>query len=319
MPQAPSPPPFRATAIVGAGAVGSWVGALLALSGQRVTLIGRQPHVQAVQRQGLQLQRKDGSTTAYPAASTELAAVRGADLVLVCVKCGDTENVAQALAPLLDAGALVLSLQNGVENLATLGRHLRQTVMPAVVYAATALPVPGVVQHFGGSEIVVGPTAAGAGHGGTGTQLQAVAALFGAAGLAVRLSDDVMSELWAKLVVNCACNAVSALAQASYAQMAALPAVQALQQAVVHEAVAVARAEGFEFSSSTLLESVARIASTMPMQRSSTAQDLARGRRTEIEQLNGHIVRRGAAWAIATPVNQALTALVQLAEATANR
>jgi 2-dehydropantoate 2-reductase len=314
MPEAPPTTPFRAIAVVGAGAVGSYFGALLALAGQRVTLVGRPAHVQAVLRQGLELQRAGGSVIAHPAATTELAGVQGASLVLVCVKCGDTEQVARELAPWLDADALVLSLQNGVENVATLARHLRQPVMPAVVYAATALPAPGVVRHFGGGEIVVGP--AGGTSAAADSRLQAVAAVFGAAGVAVRTSDDVMAVLWAKLVVNCACNAISALAQASYAQMACLPAVQALQHAALHEAVAVARAEGFALSTDTLLASVARIAATMPEQHSSTAQDLARGRPTEIQYLNGHVARRGTALGIATPVNQALTALVQLAETT---
>jgi len=314
MPALPSPPPCRAIAVVGAGAVGSWFGGLLALAGQRVTLIGRLPHVQAVRQHGLQMQRADGARTAHPGASTELGAVQGADLVLVCVKCGDTEAVAQALAPRLDADALVLSLQNGVENVATLQRHLHQAVLPAVVYAATALPAPGVVQHFGGGEIVIG--AAGANDPALDGRLQAVAAAFAAAGVAVRVSPGVMAELWAKLVVNCAVNAVSALTQARYAQMAALPAVQALQDAALQEAVAVARAEGHDLAPDTLRAAVARVAATMPAQRSSTAQDLARGRATEIQHLNGHVVRRGAAWGIATPVNQALTALVQLAETT---
>lgn len=312
MPEAPAPPLLRTIAVVGAGAVGSWFGGLLALAGQRVTLIGRAAHVQAVLRQGLRLQRAQGSVTVHPGATTELAGVRGADLVLVCVKCGDTEGVARALAPLLDADALVLSLQNGVENVATLARHLRQTVMPAVVYAATALPEPGVVQHFGGGEIVVGPTAASSMD--AGAQLQAVATAFAAAGVTVRVSGDVMTALWAKLVVNCACNAVSALAQAPYERMAALPAVQVLQQAAAAEAVAVARAEGHDLALDDMLAAVARIAATMPAQRSSMAQDLALGRTTEIAHLNGHVVRRGAALGIATPVNQALAALVQLTE-----
>ncbi|MDP2006976.1 MAG: 2-dehydropantoate 2-reductase [Rubrivivax sp.] len=326
MPPTPPPPPQSAIAIVGAGAVGSYFGALLALAGQRVMLIGRQPHVQAVRRQGLALLRDGSRSTLHPEASTELAAVRGAGLVLVCVKAGDTEAVAQALAPLLDADTLVLSLQNGVQNVATLARHLRQPVLPVVVYAATALPAPGVVQHFGGHEVVIGPAGA-PGAAGEGTQapspspaqLQAVAALFTGAGVTVRLTADAMPALWAKLVVNCACNAVSALAQASYAQMAALPAVQALQRAVVQEAVAVANAEGHVLSLDAMLAAVARIATTMPAQRSSTAQDLARGRPTEITQLNGHVVRRGAALGISTPVNQALLALVQLAELSAPR
>lgn len=305
---------FRAVAVVGAGAVGSYFGGLLALAGQRVTLIGRQAHVQAVRQHGLRLQLAGGTLTTHPAATTALAGVQGADLVLVCVKCGDTEGVARQLAPLLDADALVLSLQNGVENVATLARHLRQPVMPAVVYAATALPEPGLVQHFGGGEIVVGP--AGTAPDVACSRLQAVAAAFAAAGVAVRITPGVMGELWAKLVVNCACNAVSALTQTCYAQMAAVPAVRALQHAAVLEAVVVARAEGHDLAPQALLDAVARIAATMPAQRSSTAQDLARGRPTEIHYLNGHVVRRGAALGIATPANQALSALIQLSEST---
>jgi 2-dehydropantoate 2-reductase len=316
MPQNAPPSPLRAIAVVGAGAVGSWFGALLALAGQRVTLIGRPVHVQAVQHAGLRLQRAGGSVTAHPAATTELAGIRGADLVLVCVKCGDTEAVARELAPVLDADARVLSLQNGVGNVATLERHLHRRVDPVAVYVATAVPEPGVVQHLGGGEIVIGRPDADGLPARAGPSMAAVATLLTAAGVAVRVSDDVMAELWAKLVVNCACNAVSALAQASYAQMAALPEVQALQQAVVHEAVAVARAEGFELTTDAMLAAVARIATSMPAQRSSTAQDLARGRATEIQHLNGHVVRRGAAHGIATPVNQAQTALVELAETT---
>ncbi|MBA4176183.1 MAG: 2-dehydropantoate 2-reductase [Leptothrix sp. (in: Bacteria)] len=319
----PAPVPGGAIAIVGAGAVGSWMGALLALAGHTVRLIGREPHMQAVRRQGLLLQRTQGSVTAFPEAGTELAAVQGAGLVLVCVKSGDTDSVARALAPLLDERALVLSLQNGVGNVATLQAHLRQAVLPVVVYAATALPAPGVVQHLGGGDLVIGP--AGAMTHGTPqaalqhSRLQAVAALFTAAGLQVRVSSDAMHELWAKLVVNCACNAVSALAQASYGEMAAVPAVHGLQRAAVQEAVAVAAAEGQALSLPALLAAVDRIAATMPAQRSSTAQDLARGRPTEIEQLNGHVVRRGAVHGVATPVNQALLALVQLAEAATQR
>ena len=312
--------PAAAISIVGAGAVGSWVGALLALAGHAVRLVGRAPHMQAVQSQGLQLQRASGSVTVFPAAGTELAAVRGSGLVLVCVKAGDTEAVARALAPLLDTQALVLSLQNGVGNVATLQAHLQQTVLPVVVYAATALPAPGVVQHLGGAELVIGPAGSNAARPALADErLQAVAAMFSGAGLNVRISPDALHELWAKLVVNCACNAISALAQASYSEMAAVPGVRELQRAAASEAVAVAAAEGQRLSLPAMLAAVERIGTTMPAQRSSTAQDLARGRPSEIHQLNGHIVRRGAVHGIPTPVNQALLALVQLAESTAGR
>jgi hypothetical protein len=152
------------TTVVGAGAVGSFYGAMLARAGHAVTLIGRAPHVQAIRAErGLQL-HMNGQTHAVPlAASTELDAVRDADLVLFCVKSTDTDAVARQIAPLLKPDALVLSLQNGVDNAETLARHLTgQRVVPVAVYVATAMPGPGEVQHHGRGDLVIGPIDAAA-------------------------------------------------------------------------------------------------------------------------------------------------------------
>ena len=308
--------PIRSTVVVGAGAVGSFYGAMLARAGHAVTLIGRAPHVAAIRRDGLQLHMGGRVETVRLAASTELDVLRDADLVLVCVKSTDTEAVARQIAPLLAEQALVLSLQNGVDNAETIARHVRQPVVPAVVYVATALPAPGVVEHHGRGELVIGPRDAAAAQDPTlAPRLQAVVELFATAGITVRVAPDVMAELWRKLLVNCAFNAISALTQQPYGRMAALPAIRALQQAVVREVVAVARADGQPLDLDTSMAAVTRIAETMPGQRSSTAQDLARGRPTEIDHLNGFVVRRGAERGVATPVNQALHALVKLSEA----
>lgn len=307
---------FHATAVVGAGAVGSFFGAMLARAGHRVTLIGRVPHVEAIERAGLQLQRAGRVEALRMAATTDLAAVRGADLVLFCVKSNDTEAVARQIAPLLDAGALVLSLQNGVDNAPTMARFIRQSVVPAVVYVATAMPAPGVVQHFGRGDLVIGPLdAAAAQDTALGARLQAVAELFATAEVPVRIAPDVMGELWSKLMVNCAYNAISGLAQQPYGRLAALPAIRELQRAVVREVVAVAQAEAQHLPLDAALAAMERIAGAMPAQLSSTAQDMARGKPSEIDHLNGYVARRGAELGIATPVNQALHALVKLVEA----
>jgi len=307
---------FHAIAVVGAGAVGSFFGAMLARAGHAVTLIGRAPHVQAIANRGLQL-HKDGRVEAVQlAASTELDAVRGADLVLFCVKSPDTETVARQIAPLLDADALVLSLQNGVDNAPTMARHIRQTIVPAVVYVATAMPGPGVVQHFGRGDLVIGPLdGAEARDAAQQQRLQDVADLFATAQVQVRISPHVMDELWHKLMVNCAYNAISGLTQTPYGRMAALPAIRELQHAVVREVVAVAQAEGKPLALDDALAAMDRIAIAMPAQLSSTAQDMARGKPSEIDHLNGFVARRGAELGIATPVNQALWALVKLVEA----
>jgi len=289
---------------------------MLARAGHDVTLIGRAPHVQAIADRGLSLHMAGRVETVRVAASTDLAAIGSAGLVLFCVKSTDTEPVARQIAPLLAADALVLSLQNGVDNAATIARHVKQTVVPAVVYVATAMPEPGVVTHHGRGDLVIGPLDAAAARNPTlGERLQAVVDLFAAAQVPVRISPDVMGELWSKLMVNCAYNAISGLAQLPYGAMAALPAIVEVQRAVVSEVVAVAQADGQHLPLDAALEAMDRIARAMPAQLSSTAQDMARGKPSEIDHLNGFVARRGAELGIATPVNQTLHALVKLVEA----
>lgn len=327
------PTPIQHTALVGAGAVGCFYAAVLARAGHRVTLVGRPAQVEAIRRDGLRLQMAGREQAIALQATTELDALRDADLVAVAVKSADTTALAAALAPRLAPGATVMSLQNGIDNPVALAAVLRQPVVPVAVYVATASPAPGVVQHHGRGELVIGrgpaPAGAGASDGARvdrrpgapagdaldwDGRLQAIVALFGQAGIAVQVVPDVMAELWTKLVVNCAWNAASALARAPYGRLAAVPALAGLQAAVVDEALAVARAAGQRLDEPAVRAAVARIGSAMPGQHSSTAQDLARGKPTEIDFLNGAIARRGAALGVATPVNQTLWALVRLAE-----
>lgn len=148
---------FATIAVVGAGAVGSFYGALLARAGCAVTLIGRAAHVQAIARDGLRLDMGGTVEPIRVAASTEMKAVQAADLVLFCVKSTDTEATARELAPLLAPQAVVLSLQNGVENVALISHHVKQLVLPAVVYVAAAMPAPGTVHHLGRGELLIGP------------------------------------------------------------------------------------------------------------------------------------------------------------------
>lgn len=307
----------NAIAIVGAGAVGGFFGAMLARAGREVRFAARPAQVEAMARDGLRLD-KDGRIEALRnlAATTSLSeALQGADLVLVCVKSTDTEATARALAPHVAPGATVMSLQNGVENAATLARFLTaQTVVPTVVYVATAMPEPGLVKHFGRGDLVVGPLQ-GPADAQTTAKLEAIAACFTAAQVPVRIAADVRAELWTKLLVNCAYNAISALAQASYGKLAALPEIVELQRNVVREVVAVAAAEGIALDPDASLAAMDRIAVAMPGQLSSTAQDVARGKPSEIEHLNGVIVRLGRRHGIATPVNATLLALVKLVEA----
>ena len=146
--------------------------------------------------------------------------------------------------------------------------------------------------------------------------LASVKAWFDAAGVPTVVSENIAGELWAKLVVNCAYNALSAITQLPYGKLIAGPGVPELMRDVVEETLAVARVSGVQMAPD-MLERTYKIAQAMPTQFSSTAQDLARGKPSEIDHLNGYVVRRGQALGVPTPANRVLDALVKLLEAKA--
>lgn len=305
----PPPRPDRLRlAVMGAGSVGCYFGALLARAGHAVTLIGRQAHVQAIAARGLRLQTATEDVQVLMRASTEADAVAGADVVLLCVKSTDTEAAARQIQPHLAPGALVLTLQNGVDNdervRAVLGPA--QPVAAAVVYVATAMAGPGHVRHFGRGDLLIGPSPIAA----------RLARELGEAGIPTQVSDNVRGALWAKLVINCAYNALSAIAQQPYGWLVQQEGATELIADLVAECLAVARADGVTIPGD-MDAAVRGIAQSMPGQLSSTAQDLARGRPSEIAHLNGYVVRRGAALGVATPVNRALLVLVRMLQARA--
>jgi len=292
-------------AVMGAGAVGCYFGALLARAGHDVVLIGRAALVEAVAAQGLLLESADFTGYVPVRADTSPAAVQGAELVLFCVKSPDTEQAGAAMAAHLPPQALVLSLQNGVDNAARLARTLDRPVLPVVVYVATEMAAPGHVRHHGRGDLVIAPSPAS----------EAVAAALRAAGIPTQVSEGVLDALWVKLVINCVYNALSAITQLPYGELVRAPHIVDTMRHLFDECVAVARAEGIALPGD-LWERVLAISESMAAQRSSTAQDLARGKRSEIDHLNGYIVRRGSALGVPTPVNQTLHGLVRALEAT---
>lgn len=312
-------PTFKHIAVVGAGAVGSFYGAMLARAGHRVTLIGRPAHVQATTRDGLKLDLSTSSATEIIRieASSDFSSLRTADLVLFCVKSTDSASVALQIAPYLAPHALIMSLQNGVENAALIAQHVHHAVIPTVVYVATEITAPGCVKHHGRGELVIGTMQISRLSDPQKT-LQEIVLLFGSAQVPVQISPNVMAELWSKLMINCAFNAISGLAQIQYGKLAALASVRSTQTALVNEVIAVAHADGIHLSETAALQAVEQISVTMGSQKSSTAQDMDRSKPSEIDHLNGFIVRRGKALGVATPVNQALFALVKLVESTYN-
>jgi 2-dehydropantoate 2-reductase len=304
-------PSFESVAVMGAGAVGCYFGAVLADAGKKVRLIGRQALVDAVTRDGLRLESAKFSKRIRVDATTDPAGVHEAGLVLFAVKSPDTETVAAAIAPHLAPEAVVLSLQNGVDNFERLRARIANAVVPAVVYVAAEITAPGVVRHNGRGDLVIG---APRGQGVSGALIADLAAFLAGAKIPTRVSDNIEGELWTKLLLNGAYNAISALGRSNYGRLVAMPEVQQVMREAVAEILALARAKGVRLDLDDPMATVLGLASMMPEQMSSTAQDLARRKPTEIDHLNGYIVRESDALGLPVPVNRTLAALVKLAE-----
>lgn len=302
-------------AVMGAGAVGCYFGGMLARAGAPVTLIGRPHHVEAMTRHGLLLESKQFREYVPVSASTAVHAVHDAQIVLLCVKTLDTEVAARLLAPHLSDGAVIVSLQNGVDNCDRIRSATGIDAVAAVVYVGAEMSAPGHVKHTARGDLIIGELprrdASGNLHD---RQLERLASLFVRAGVPCRISDNVEADLWTKLIMNCSYNPMSALARSRYGPIVSNPVTRDLLRRTTEEVIAVARAAGVRFGDVDLLEAVYALGAGMVNTLSSTAQDLERGKRTEIDALNGYVVRRGTELGIDTPVNATLHGLVKLLE-----
>ncbi|HXL22019.1 MAG TPA: 2-dehydropantoate 2-reductase [Candidatus Dormibacteraeota bacterium] len=307
-----APADWPKVAVVGAGAVGGYFGGMLARAGAPVVMIGRTAFVEAVKRGGLFLDALQFQERVKVEASADLSAARGAEIVLFCVKTTDNAATAAALGPLLAPGAMVVSMQNGVDNVEQIRAAGIANALPSVVYIGAFVPEPGRVKHTGRGDLVFGPES---------EQTKKLADLFTRAGVPVRVSSNIEGELWTKFIANCALNAISALSRAKYGQIAGDAETWKLVEGAVVEVLDVARACQVDLGpladAEKAFELARKIAAQLPEAISSTGQDLMRGKRTEIDSLNGFIARRGMALGIPAPANHTLWALVKLAEAAA--
>ncbi|MBK9941059.1 MAG: 2-dehydropantoate 2-reductase [Kouleothrix sp.] len=307
--------------IIGAGAMGSLLGFYLCEHAEVWLLDPWQAHVAAINAHGLQCELAGALATRYPHATTDAAAIGPCDAVLVLVKAGQTAWAAEQARTLLRPagqaasafwpGTLVVTLQNGVGNRELLAAALgADRVGQGVTALGATLLGPGRVRHAGQGATVFGATPSHA-------AMQALAGLFAESGLPAELSGDLEALVWGKLVVNVGINALTALLRVPNAALADSAEARELLAAAVAEAVAVAHARGTALPYADPLAHVLAVARATGANRSSMLQDALRGSPSEIATINGAVVREGARLGLPTPVNQALTLLVQALDATA--
>ena len=298
------------TAVIGPGAVGCFFGGMLARAGAPVTFFGRPgsagAHLAALREHGLRFDGVDVQETLAIEVKELGAELARYELVLFCVKSMDTESAAEGIRPHLHSDALVASLQNGIDNVGKLAAQGIEA-LPTVVFVAAAIDTPGTITHRGRGDLVIGDPK-------QRENAERVAAWFEAADVPCPVSDDIRRDQWIKLTLNSMTNATSALTGASYRRLAEFEPTWDVALAIAREAIAVAAAEDTALDIDEIVALGMGIVENVGDATSSTQQDIAAGRRTEIDALNGYISRRGAELGIATPINDTVGALLRLRE-----
>lgn len=299
--------------VLGAGAIGSLLGARLSKAEAQVTLLTTdREHVRAIERNGLAVEELDGTKTIYriPAFDHPGAIRQKADLVIVSVKSYDTPKALSSIGECCHASTLFLTLQNGIGNWQLISKMVpKERVLAGVTAQGATLLEPGVVRHGGN-----GPTFIGEPEGPPTERVGHLVELFCRAGLKADTSSVMEQLIWEKLLVNVGINAITALTGIKNGVIAELDEARSLCRAAVEEAMAVAREKGFAVSDD-MPERVLAVAQATAVNRSSMGQDVDRGAATEINAINGAIVRFGAEISVSTPVNRTLTQLVRIMEA----
>ncbi|MBU3578268.1 2-dehydropantoate 2-reductase [Polynucleobacter sp. UK-Kesae-W10] len=297
-------PKFQKIYVLGAGAVGCYFGGILARANFDVTLIARPERVLALNTFGLEMDCQSFRELVHPKASSDLSILADADLVLLSVKSPDTEKVIQDIASILPRHAVILSLQNGVENIDIVANILCNPVYAAVVYVATEMIGHKTLKHHGRGELFIGKPQALTKH--DQENLTGICDLFVRAQIPCEIASNIKKDMWLKFLVNCAYNGLSGIKQMPYGEMMRIPEVVQQIEKITEEFLVIAALEDIAISEAEAKNANELIASSMATQRSSTAQDLVRGKKTEIDFLNGYIVQLGKKHGFPVPYNKSV-------------
>lgn len=309
-------------AIMGAGAIGTWLGVALAEAGEDVTLVARGPHLEAMQRSGVLLRDAGGERAVAVRATGDPASVGAVDVVLIAVKAHDLPAAAPQLAPLLGPDTTVVSAQNGIPWWWFHGRAQRRVeavdpggavsaalpparALGSVVYLGASIPAPGVLATRPEAGLVLGEP-----DGSASTRLDLVASALERAGFPVRRTPDIRAAIWTKLMGNASFNLLSVLTRAGLGVMATDPGSRAIVARLMAEIVEVAAADGAPVTLS--IEDRIALTARLGDHRTSTLQDLDAGKRLELGALGAAVLELADGHEVAAPTLRTVYALADL-------
>ncbi len=318
-------------AVIGAGAIGAYVGAALVRGGSQVTLVARGPHLAALQEHGVRVESPRGDFSARPAATSDIRSIGPVDVVILALKAHQIAPIVDDLRALYHEHTAVIAMQNGipwwyfafhggphdgyvVESVDPGGKLSAaiepERVVGCVIYCSTEIASPGVIRHIEGTRYSLGDPARG-----VSARTQRIADAFIAGGLKAPVEDDLRPEIWLKLLGNASFNPISALTRATLVEMCDDPAIEPVVNEMMREATAVANALGVTISIS--IEKRIDGARRVGAHKTSMLQDLEARKAFELDALTGAVVELGQLTGVPTPATTQIYALAKLLERSA--
>ena len=296
--------------IVGPGAIGSLFASYLSKSKQEIWLLDKNKERAERLKQGINIEGVSGTWNARANVSVDASEIGKADLLIVCVKSYDTRQAINYARPIIGENCALLTLQNGIGNLEIISELVRgQNVFAGITNQGANLIEPGKLRHAGFGETVIGRI-----DGKLTTELREIRQLFNEVGIPTRISRDIKGVLWSKLIINVGINALTAITRLRNGQLLEFEGTQAIMRQAVSEATRIAKRRRIRLLFDDPLAKVEAVCSATANNISSMLADILRKRKTEIDFINGVIVRQGEGLGIAVPVNCLLVDLIKTIE-----
>lgn len=292
--------------VFGAGAIGSLIGALLSKNND-VILIGRPAHVHAIQKNGLKIQGKTRLSRQIPAAVSPEEITFSPDLLLLTVKSYDTEEAMKHIQPFISDKLIVCSFQNGLDNIEKIEKIVnRKQIIAGITTHGAQFITPGVIRHTG-----LGRTILGELDGEITPRIQRIAAVFTKAGIPTAVSKDIVTDLWKKAIVNSSINPLTAIFTCKNGYLLQNPILTGIMEQICVESTHIAKTHGIPVHSDEMLAITKEVVTNTAHNYSSMLQSIEKGKKTEIDSINGKIVETGSQHNCETFLNQIVMFLIK--------
>ncbi len=297
------------TVIIGVGGVGGYFGGKISNSGQKVTLIARGKHLEAIQKNGLQVKSIVGDFVTTPFMVTnDINSIEKPDLVLICTKSWQVIEAAELIKPILKEDTIVIPLQNGADNVEKVLSVLDQKhVLGGLCKIYSKIESPGVISHFGHTpEVVFGEI-----NKNKTTRLQSVKEVFDKAGFNNTVSEDIDVDIWSKFMFIATVSGLGALTRATIGEMYENDGTRKVLEQTATEIYKIGKAKGVALPENLVDKIMAFIGKQPYNSTASTQRDILEGRPSELDNFNGFIVKEGKELGIFTPANTFIYSCLQ--------